>query len=144
MAKTDFSIAEIAALRLKCQAMELEGREILEKYTDEELSKIFNGIGPDAFPAWLRALISWLHDSLLCVALIHDVQWYERSLRKNVPGAEDRAEFAASNAMFKLNGYRAAKYDYSVLNPARYKVEFDAWRFSVLCGTEFGWLAWKN
>lgn len=48
MATTD----EIRRLRKLYEDMELEGREVLWKYTDEELAAIYNGIGPEAFPSW--------------------------------------------------------------------------------------------
>ena len=46
---------EARRLRSLCGEYELEGREILSKYTDWGLACIFNGIGPESFPAWLRA-----------------------------------------------------------------------------------------
>ena len=63
---------EIKRLRAICEEYELEDREILDKYTDEELADLFNGIGPEAFPAWLRTALDALHPSgfspfLVCV-----------------------------------------------------------------------------
>ena len=40
------NIDEIRRLRKACEDMELENREILAKYTDEELEAMFNGIVP--------------------------------------------------------------------------------------------------
>ena len=48
----------INELRKKCYELELEGKEILDKYTDEDLEKIYNGIGPDRFPDWLREIVT--------------------------------------------------------------------------------------
>ena len=50
-------IDEIRRLRRACEDMELENRELLAKYTDEQLSDMFNGIGPQGFPGWLRAAL---------------------------------------------------------------------------------------
>ena len=66
---------EIRRLRAVCEECALEGREILDKYTDEELAALFNGIGPEAFPSWLRTALDALHPSLAPVAFIHDVEW---------------------------------------------------------------------
>lgn len=41
-----YTLEEIATLRQKCIALELDGREVLEKYSDRDLQKICNGIGP--------------------------------------------------------------------------------------------------
>ena len=45
-------IDEINRLKRLCEEYGLEGREILAKHTDEELARLFNGIGPEAFPKW--------------------------------------------------------------------------------------------
>ena len=39
-----------------------------------ELFSIYNGIGPDSFPEWLRGLVSALHPSLAVAAFIHDIE----------------------------------------------------------------------
>ena len=70
-------IDEIKRLKELCEEYGLEGREILVGHTDEELAGIFNGIGPEAFPQWLRAALDALHPSLAPVAFIHDVEWSE-------------------------------------------------------------------
>ena len=53
-------IDEIKRLKGLCEEYNLEGREILDKYTDEELAALFNGIGPEAFPSWLRTALDAL------------------------------------------------------------------------------------
>ena len=65
---------EIIRLKNLAFHLDLDGTEILDKYKVDELIHIFNGIGPDAFPVWLRNVISTLHPSLAVVALIHDVE----------------------------------------------------------------------
>lgn len=72
-----YTLTEIAALRQECNTLELEGREILEKYSDEELQKICNGIGSSGMPPFLRRTMNTLHPTLQPVALIHDVEFEE-------------------------------------------------------------------
>ena len=87
------SLNDIKRLREICEKYELEGREILDTFTDEELQSVFNGIGPESFPEWLRAALDFIHPSLEPVAFIHDAEW-ERS-----DGTEE--SFKASNERFK-------------------------------------------
>ena len=127
---TQKEIKELKQLAEECQ---LENREILEKYTLKELAAIFNGIGPDAFPDWLRNAITALHPSLSVVAFIHDVEWHESD--------QSREKFTESNERFKTNGYAVAKYKFGWYDPRRYIVMNQARRFGNICQT-FGWSAW--
>jgi len=126
-------VKEVKKLLKLVEKYDLEGREILKKYTPTKLAKIYNGIGPDAFPEWLRDVITDLHPSLAIVALIHDVEWYESD--------NSEASFTASNDRFRRNGYKVAKAEYGWWNPARYFVIWDARKFAWAC-QEFGWVAW--
>lgn len=123
-------------LRKKAYELELDNKEILDKYTDDDLEKIYNGIGPDSFPEWLRNAVSALHPTLEVAAFIHDVEWHESD--------GSREKFYASNNRFKRNGYAAAKARYSCLDPRRYIVMNQARRFGNLCGTLFGLSAWQT
>ena len=127
------TIDEIGKLKSLCEECGLENREILSKYTDAELAAIFNGIGPNTFPQWLRAALDTLHPSLAPVAFIHDVEWHESDGTK--------ASFTESNRRFKRNGYKVAKAMYGVFNPRRYKVMWDAAKFARVC-QRLGWAAW--
>lgn len=128
-------LKEIKKLREKAESLKLENAEILRKYNMQQLCSIYNGIGPDAFPDWLRDAISALHPSLSVVALIHDVEWHESDLSKET--------FAESNARFKRNGYTAAKAEYAWYDPRRYIVMNQARRFGNICQA-LGWAAWTS
>ena len=128
-------LKEIKELKRQAEEFQLENREILGKYTMSELCSIYNGIGPDAFPEWLRNVISSLHPSLAVVAFIHDCEWHESD------GGKEK--FAASNDRFKRNGYAVAKAEYGWYNPRRYIVMNQARRFGNVCQL-FGWKAWTS
>ncbi len=132
-------IDEIKRLKGLCEEYGLEGREMLAGHTDEELAGIFNGIGPEAFPQWLRAALDALHPSLRPVALIHDVEWSESDGK--------RETFAASNDRFARNGCTVACASFGWWRPRRYKVMWDAAKFARICQT-FGFGAflapWKE
>ena len=128
-------LKELKMLREKAEDLQLENCGILRKYTLMELSAIYNGIGPDSFPEWLRNFISVLHPSLAVVALIHDVEWHESDKSKE--------KFAESNARFKRNGYKVAESEFGWYNPRRYIVMNQARRFGNICQF-FGWNAWTT
>ncbi|MDD4817285.1 MAG: hypothetical protein PHI85_04880 [Victivallaceae bacterium] len=127
------TIKEISALRSEALRLQLEGAGVLMKYSVSDLRYIYNGIGPDSFPVWLRDIVSALHPSLAVVAFIHDVEWHETDYQS--------ATFAASNDRFKRNGYRVAAARFRWYDPRRWIVMNQARRFGNLCQT-FGWSAW--
>ena len=126
-------LKEIKGLKALAEELQLENREIIRKYKITELAGIYNGIGPDSFPEWLRGLVSALHPSLAVVAFIHDIEWHESD------GSKEK--FTESNNRFKTNGYMMAKANYSWWNPLRYIVMNHARRFGNICQL-FGWDAW--
>ena len=69
---------EIQQLRELCDKYSLEGRGVLEKYTNEELSEnIYNGAGPDSWIPAAREVLTKLMSLFEPVVLIHDVQFSE-------------------------------------------------------------------
>ena len=126
-------LREIKELKHQTGEFRLENREIIGKYTMAELAAIYNGIGPDAFPEWLRNVIGSLHPSLAVVAFIHDIEWHESDRSKE--------KFAASNERFKRNGYTVAMARFGWYNPRRWIVMNQARRFGNVCQL-FGWKAW--
>ena len=127
------SLKEVKRVTELCEKYELEGREVIKGYTNTQLGSMYNGIGPEKFPGWLRAVLDALHPSLAPVAFIHDIEW---SLSDGT-----KASFTESNRRFKRNGYKVAKAMYGVFNPRRYAVMNSARRFGNIC-QKFGWAAW--
>ena len=64
-------LAKLEQLREKCEEYELSGREVLDCFTLEELAEIYNGIGPDRFPDWLRKIITEANGLFEPAALKH-------------------------------------------------------------------------
>lgn len=110
---------EIKRLIDKAKELKLDGIDKLDKYTLDEIADIYNGIGAGWMPEVVRRGISALHVSLLPVALIHDVEFFEGG---------DRDDFKKSNDRFYANGLIVAR-SYGWYNPRRYLVAMSAWRF---------------
>ena len=98
----------------------------------EELIALFNGIGSEAFPSWLRTDLDALHPSLAPVAMIHDVEWSESD------GKEET--FSTSNARFRRNGCKVASASFGWWRPRRYLVMWDSVKFARIC-QRFDWSA---
>lgn len=120
-----YTLEEISSLRQKCIELKLEGREKLNKYTNEELQVICNGIGPAAFPYGVRSITTSLHPTLEPVAMIHDVDFEESDGLKST--------FTAINDRYYTNGCIAAKAAYGWYNPVRYIVIAQSLRHAQLC-----------
>jgi len=128
------SLLEVRLLRDQCEEYELEGREILAQHTDEELARIFNGIGPESFSEWSRSVLDRTHLTLRCCAFIHDVE-FEHS-----DGTKEG--FAAANRRFKRNGRKVANANFKWTDLRRYIVRFQASEYAWLC-KNCGWKYWK-
>ena len=122
-------MSKISQILTKVKQNNLIGKEILDDFTREELKAIYNGIGPDRFPDWLRAIVTEANGLFEPAALIHDVRYH-------VGG--NKADFTAANDEFKENCYRLVDAAYSWWNPRRYKWRFRAWRYAHYC-EDFGW-----
>lgn len=127
------SLKEVKRLKELCEKYELEGRGVLDGFPNTKLASMYNGIGPEKFPGWLRAVLDFIHPSLAPVAFIHDVEWTLSDGTKE--------SFTASNRRFKRNGSKVAKAEFAWYNPRRYAVINSARRFGNICQT-FGWAAW--
>ena len=128
-------LKEIKQLKELAEKYRLDGREIIEKYNMQELCSIYNGIGPDAFPEWLRKGISALNPSLAVVAFIHDIEWHESD------GSMEA--FTASNERFRANGFKVADAENTWWSPRRWMVRHQAAKFARLC-QKFGWRGWSS
>ena len=130
-----YTIEQIAALRQKCYELNLKNCHILDKYADEELQTIFNGIGPETFPKFARKLVDAINPLLLPVALIHDVEWYE--------SAGTYVHFKESNSRMRTNGEICAKAAHAWYNPLRYLTIYKAHKLATLCDLG-GWEFYKS
>ena len=128
-------LKKIKELKELAEQYKLENCEIIRRYTMAQLCKYYNGIGPDAFPEWLRDKVSEWNPSLEPAALIHDLEWTESD------GSEEM--FQASNERLERNGIRLAKGMFPWYHYRRYLVMYQAKRFAQLCGL-FGFDGWRE
>ncbi|MBQ9338388.1 MAG: hypothetical protein IJS14_13950 [Lentisphaeria bacterium] len=120
--------AEIKKLIEKAIEGELEGTWFFQWYSPEELSVIYNGIGPDRFPEWLRALLTSCAKLFEPAALIHDLEYF-------LGGTQ--ADFTAANTRFHDNCKRLILREYPWWSPMRYILLSKARRWAGYC-QQFG------
>ena len=118
----------------KARELNLENVEILDRYSEEEISRIYNGIGPDRFPDWLRKIVTESAELFEAAALIHDVEYDEGGTRE---------QFTAANDRFRRNCYTLVKDCYGWYDPRRYLWMNKARRWSNYCEL-FGWSGWTK
>ena len=111
------------------EQLNLKGKEIVKDFGIAEIERIYNGLGPDRFPDWLREIITLASGLFEPAALIHD-------LRYHVGGT--REDFTAANDEFRENCYTLVDAAYSWYDPRRYTWRFRAWRYARYC-ERFGW-----
>ena len=139
------SLDTLKELIFKARNLQLEHVEILDKYSITQVESIYNGIGPDRFPAIIRKALNKLHPTLQVVALIHDLEYHEGGTREQFTDHEGgtREQFTESNDRFYRNGKTAAFAAYSWYDPRRYLVWNKARQFRNLCQL-FGWEGWTK
>ena len=118
----------------KAYDLKLENVHILDKYSITEIGKIYNGIGPDRFPDWLREIVTASAGLFEPAALIHDVEYHVGGTRE---------QFTAANDRFKQNCYTLVKDRYGWYDPRRYLWLNKARRWGNYCQL-FGWEGWTK
>ena len=68
-------LAEIDSLRQQCEDYQLSGREILDRFTLEEIAREYNGAGPDSWLPEAREILTKAMSLFKPVVLIHDIQF---------------------------------------------------------------------
>ena len=69
------NLNEIADLRQACEDYQLAGREILDRFTPEEIAAEYNGAGPDSWLPIAREALTAVMELFKPVVLIHDMQF---------------------------------------------------------------------
>ncbi len=125
---------ELHDLVQKARDLKLENVEILDRYSEAEIAEIYNGIGPDRFPDWLRKIVTESAELFEAAALIHDVEYDEGGTRE---------QFTAANDRFRRNCYTLVKDRYGWYDIRRYLWMNKARRWSNYCEL-FGWSGWTK
>ncbi len=102
------NLMTVKCLRKKCYALKFEGAEILERFIDNELRIICNGIGPEWLPKKYRKILSWIYEYLEATAFLHDAEF------------EAQIGFRKANEHFFVNGNIEVRAKFKWYNLRRY------------------------
>ena len=119
-----YTVKRIFELIGEIKAAKLEGRGFLEQYSASKIAEIYNGIGPDQFPDWLRKIVTETSGIFEPAAVIHDVRYHVGGTKK---------DFTKANEEFRRNCYRLVKREYGWWNPVRYALLNKARRWANYC-----------
>lgn len=128
------SESEILDLIAKANEYQLEGLEIIDKYSLAEISKIYNGIGPDRMNEKIRDFITICNKTPLPAVLIHDLQY---------DFGGNKEDFRRSNRQLFHNLRKITKICYKCWNPFRWIQWIRCWYFYRFCKA-FGFEGWNH
>lgn len=118
------------------EELELEGRTFLHSFSFAELTREYNGIGPEWIGAEVRAKTTKYLSLFEPAALIHDLRNYMSD------GTREAFEFA--NKEFLTNCLKLANDRYSWWDPRRYNARAVARLLYAFVQGQGGWRAWKE
>lgn len=102
------------------------GIDIPSDVPDAEVERIYNGIGAEWMPAWLRTALTWLFGKVLAPAVFaHDYRYAH--------GKGTQLDFQQTNAQLAIDGRVCADAEYGWYNPLRYATRALAKKFAKIC-----------
>lgn len=117
------NLEEIASLKLECELYNLDGREVLDQFTLEEIAAEYNGAGPDSWlPVAREALTAAMH-LFKPVVLIHDMQFAQSD------GSDEGFAKTVDDWCRNTRKIKNALYPLSwkILFDKRYRCTFNYW-----------------
>jgi len=129
----DYSIGHVLGLKLAAIEFGLKAPPAFSECQAVVLQRLYNGLGPDRFPAWLRRVVTRLFAMFEPSALIHD--WEYVFMPKSY------FAFTAANLRFAVNCLLSALDAVGAANMVRESV---CGLFLALLCQLFGWRGYKT
>jgi len=118
------SVGDVIELRLKARAYALVGIDKLSDYSDTRLAAVYNGVGPDWFPAKLRDSLSRLNKRILPAVLVHDIDY---------DSGGTKAEFLIYNRNLGINSEICIEREYAKWSLQKLFAQWRVKRYVKLC-----------
>lgn len=94
--------------------------------SDAEIERVYNGVGADWMPLWIRVVLTWLFGPVFAPAIFtHDFRYSY--------GVGTLCDFCEANAELDRNGRICADVRYGKFNPLRYAARALARKLARTC-----------
>ncbi len=118
-----YSLQEVKAICDLVEKYQLDGRDVLKKYSLEEIAGIYNGAGPDSWIELAREVLTSLMSLFKPVIMIHDLDFNESDgAKKTFQEVTDRW---IKNCRIVLNA-EYPLWTWKMLRPS-YRIERAKW-----------------
>ena len=110
-----------------------------DRLTHSQFAAIYNGYGPDSWPAEIRAAITWIYDNWEPIAGVHDVDFYLSD--------GTRKGWLEATARWEINISIALDARYPLSKPWLYPARLVAWlklRAAYRALQVGSWYAWVD
>ena len=84
-----FTVNQVRALKRIAQEKKLNGADVLNEYTDEQMAQAFNGAGGAKTPEWQRWTLTQILKKKLPAILIHDIEYLKGGKEKDFLRSND-------------------------------------------------------
>ena len=132
-------VMDVVAIRKEVERINLSRPPHFDALTDIDLAKIYNGYGPDSWPAAIRAAVTWIYRHWKTLALIHDVDFHFSD--------GTRRSYLEATARWNINYSLALSDRYPMTKPWMYPARAWAWtklRLSLRALQLGSWPAWQE
>lgn len=123
-----FSPEDIKKYRQMAVDSDLEGRQILDEYDDQQIANLANGIGPNNWSDLVVKSLNKLAPYAVPAAIIHDLEWSR--------GINNKKLFDASNKRFQSNVNKGIS-SMGWYNPLKYMAYLNSGLMKGLVDTNF-------
>lgn len=132
-------LEEAESVRKAVIGLNLSRHPLFDQLTPAQFAAIYNGYGPDSWPAEIRAAVTWIYDNWTTIAGVHDVDFHLSD--------GTRKGWLEATARWEINISLALEARYPLSKPWLYPARVIAWlklRAAYRALQVGSWCAWVD